>query len=262
MNWRAGATGRTQRWMSTCPPIAFRTPRIRRPSRVGDGVAGIGDGDAPVPLGRWRLSGANRQWYATSTGASSESDATGGRDAKGRSAALNAEQGARARFGSRRTAHRRAWSGAEEGGVNGASKMSHFFGAGRSRRRTGPGAVLVVAGLLFAVGSAQGYRFFERSEWPRDRRILRAEDALRWSPEIWGAGETSLVGDRSGPGFRVFVRLAGGLPPLPGASPAGLVRVADRRYLVGASRVSEKPRRTGATSGTRSHPTINATACS
>ena len=58
----------------------------------------------------------------------------------------------------------------------------------QNRRVTRSG--VVVAGLLLAVGSAQGYRFFERSDWPRDRRILRAEDALRWSPEVWCPGET------------------------------------------------------------------------
>lgn len=53
------------------------------------------------------------------------------------------------------------------------------------------GAVLVVAGLLLAVGPAQGYRFYwSDSPYPEDGRIVRAEDAQRWSPEVWGAGET------------------------------------------------------------------------
>ena len=52
-------------------------------------------------------------------------------------------------------------------------------------------------GVLVVVGSVEAYRFFGSS------RVPVAEDALRWSPEVWGQGETLLFEVAPDPGWEV-----------------------------------------------------------
>ena len=84
--------------------------------------------------------------------------------------------------------------------------------SGPSRRRTRPGAVVVVAGLLLGAGSAQGYRFFRGSD-SVEGRIVGAADAKRWSPEVWGAGETLEWEIAPDPDFEVYFDSPEGVLP-------------------------------------------------
>ena len=81
-----------------------------------------------------------------------------------------------------------------------------------NERMTRPGAILVAAGLLFAVGSAQGYRFYRGSD-SVEGRISGAADARRWAPEVWGPGETLVWEVAPDPDFEVYFDSPEGVVP-------------------------------------------------
>ena len=47
---------------------------------------------------------------------------------------------------------------------------------------------IIMAALLVGSGTAAAYRFY--SDGRTDRRVVGAEHAARWSPDVWGPGET------------------------------------------------------------------------
>ncbi len=93
-----------------------------------------------------------------------------------------------------------------------------------SRLRSGPGALLRAAASLALLGAAlfptpgSAYRFFDaggEDEPLASWRLLGAEGALRWSPEVWGPGSTLRWEVAPDPDFdALFGSPAGVLPHL------------------------------------------------
>ena len=81
--------------------------------------------------------------------------------------------------------------------------------------RHGVGRIMLLAATLaalFALGSAEGYRFWSDGRI-EGQRVVGAEYALRWSPQIWGPGDPLVFEVAPDPDFEVYFDSPAGVLP-------------------------------------------------